>query len=731
MLGQQQAQQPLPPPPPLANADNLNLSNVLHFLQTEWRRYERDRNEWEIERAEMRARIALLEGERRSFENVKLDLMRRIKMLEHALRIERNKQLQPAQQQQPSQGVAQAKAAGPPGQPGASPQQPEGAGGKEDVASNSPRSEDSPLPADPRLPLAALPPLSNGSIPQKVQAWNTGPQNWGALNGNAAAILAQKPPPGRDPKSRARSREYLKQCLQEVTYLTSPQAMNPLPNRPLLTNPSIGVSLPNLPNFDQHAFNGRPRKSVPDIPPNGPQPPSQGPSLDRGGAPLQSTQILPPHEDQTHKEDEGDESQKLTAIYRPDDDWRAQFVRGSKFTGAPQQQSQPGGPPGAAQWDSRSADDQHEEGTISKDDDDDNEVEVGSLASEGENGQVWRARRTLRNHLDAVRALAFHPTEMCLATGGDDFTIKIWRMDPAGLASSNARNTTEIEPQLTMRGHSAPVTKLLHSPSRHLLYSASLDATIRVWNVPNPAHTTYAPYDHSRQKAILEGHTDAVWDLALVRDETLLVSCGADGSVKVWDVSGPNPTLKLTWGYHGAGAEESDKNREVVGATALEAIKTDLRTLAVAFRDGVIKLFDLDTGKELDQLQNHLNNDGGSTSQINKLVSHPTMPLLVSGHEDRYIRIFDVTTRQCTHSMPAHSEAVTSLSIDPAGFLLVSGGHDCSVRFWDLFNTRACVYETPSHREKGHEGVLAVEFHPKLMFLASAGADGVVKLYSQ
>lgn len=53
---QQQAQQPLPPPPPLANADNLNLSNVLHFLQTEWRRYERDRNEWEIERAEMRVR---------------------------------------------------------------------------------------------------------------------------------------------------------------------------------------------------------------------------------------------------------------------------------------------------------------------------------------------------------------------------------------------------------------------------------------------------------------------------------------------------------------------------------------------------------------------------------------------------------------------------------------------------------------------------------------------------
>jgi hypothetical protein len=37
----------------------------------------------------LQARIALLEGERRSFENIKVDLMRRIKMLEYALRVER------------------------------------------------------------------------------------------------------------------------------------------------------------------------------------------------------------------------------------------------------------------------------------------------------------------------------------------------------------------------------------------------------------------------------------------------------------------------------------------------------------------------------------------------------------------------------------------------------------------------------------------------------------------
>jgi len=80
--------------------------------------------------------------------------------------------------------------------------------------------------------------------------------------------------------------------------------------------------------------------------------------------------------------------------------------------------------------------------------------------------------------------------------------------------------------------------------------------------------------------------------------------------------------------------------------------------------------------------------------------------------------------------MPAHLDGVTSLSIDAAGFSLVSGGHDCSIRFWDILGTRACVQEITSHRKKANEGVLDVQFHPSLPFMASAGADGIVKLYA-
>lgn len=44
-----------------APGQEMNLANVLHYLQSEWRRWERDRNEWEIERAEMRVSLDLLQ----------------------------------------------------------------------------------------------------------------------------------------------------------------------------------------------------------------------------------------------------------------------------------------------------------------------------------------------------------------------------------------------------------------------------------------------------------------------------------------------------------------------------------------------------------------------------------------------------------------------------------------------------------------------------------------------
>ena len=57
----------------------------------EWVKYNRERTWWLAEKSELQARIAFLEGQRMGEANLKRDLLRRIKMLEHMLQKERAK----------------------------------------------------------------------------------------------------------------------------------------------------------------------------------------------------------------------------------------------------------------------------------------------------------------------------------------------------------------------------------------------------------------------------------------------------------------------------------------------------------------------------------------------------------------------------------------------------------------------------------------------------------------
>jgi len=64
---------------------------VMRFLQIEWHNHERARNAWDIERAEMKSKIAKQEGEIRHTKKLSDQLERQIRMLELALKNERAK----------------------------------------------------------------------------------------------------------------------------------------------------------------------------------------------------------------------------------------------------------------------------------------------------------------------------------------------------------------------------------------------------------------------------------------------------------------------------------------------------------------------------------------------------------------------------------------------------------------------------------------------------------------
>ena len=59
-------------------------------------------------------------------------------------------------------------------------------------------------------------------------------------------------------------------------------------------------------------------------------------------------------------------------------------------------------------------------------------------------------------------------------------------------------------------------------------------------------------------------------------------------------------------------------------------------------------------------------------TQVNKVRSHPTLPTIVTAHEDKFIRFFDSNSGQMQHDMIAHMDAVTGIAMDPNGLYVVS-----------------------------------------------------------
>lgn len=57
---------------------------------------------------------------------------------------------------------------------------------------------------------------------------------------------------------------------------------------------------------------------------------------------------------------------------------------------------------------------------------------------------------------------------------------------------------------------------------------------------------------------------------------------------------------------------------------------------------------------------------------------------IVTGSNDRSIRLFSATDSSLIRSFDGHTDLVRSVAVDPANNLLLSGSYDQTVRIWDL-----------------------------------------------
>ncbi|KAF6210878.1 hypothetical protein GE061_013989 [Apolygus lucorum] len=662
---------------------HYSIPGILHFIQHEWARFEMERSQWEVDRAELQARIAFLQGERKGQEKLKDDLVRRIKMLEYALKQERAK----FHKLKYGTDLVQGDMRPPVFEEG----------GPE-------------VPADAEQPFSSV---SNFT-------WKQG-------------------------------RQMLRQYLQEIGYTDTIIDVRSNRVRTLLglnNNEETGGVNGNETGTNKRASSegqGGGRRTPAKKPPQN-QSGSTGPSsfteamlMDTEAAVIANFEFFATQaavaaaagddvgdemDDEDDLQDDSDEIHDQTirknpnslmalglgTLGDPDDvDAEAEEVLNelnlltqSEGAGTAPQGEQPNWSGGVYPGGDEAA--KREGETI------DSTLGLGELAQLTVNNEAeasydlptttkeslrktWTAKYTLRSHFDGVRALAFHPVEPVLITASEDHTLKLWNLQKTVPAKKST--SLDVEPLYTFRGHSGPVLCLTMNASGDQTYSAGTDGIINCWNLPPVNIDPYDSFESSVLKSRLVGHTDAVWDLATPTDLGYLqqiLSCSADGTLKVWS---PGAKAELLHTY----SSEQDGI-----PTSCDYAGTD--KMVAAFTSGHSILFDLETGKPVTRLESSQDIIGNEIGRhIYKTVSHPLLPVTVTAHEDRHIRFFDNNTGKMIHSMVAHLDAVTSLSVDPHGLYLLSGSHDCSIRLWNL-DSKTCVQEITAHRKKFDESIL-------------------------
>ncbi|MCY3742867.1 MAG: T9SS type A sorting domain-containing protein [Candidatus Poribacteria bacterium] len=165
----------------------------------------------------------------------------------------------------------------------------------------------------------------------------------------------------------------------------------------------------------------------------------------------------------------------------------------------------------------------------------------------------------------------------------------------------------------------------------------------------------------------LTGHTEQVDDsIAFSPDGTTLASGSYDRTIRVWDVNTGKELAQLS-GYiplvpsiHG-------------GRLAFSA---DGVMIASGIGHGTIRVWDAETGSLLRTLTGH-------TSAVGSVAFSPHGTTLASGSYDDTVRVWDAETGSLLRTLTGHMSSVTGVAFSPDGNIIASASDNAAVRLWD------------------------------------------------
>lgn len=155
------------------------------------------------------------------------------------------------------------------------------------------------------------------------------------------------------------------------------------------------------------------------------------------------------------------------------------------------------------------------------------------------------AHKIFVGHDSDVDCVAWHPNNLYAFSASGDRTVRMWHV-------SNA-NCLRL-----FTGHTGNITSLACSPDGKTLASADDNGNIILWDL-----------ESGRRKKRMRGHgKGGIWSLSWSVESTVLVSGGADKTVRVWDaLQETTESTAKTGAEGGAGSATTDKGKGPAGSS--------------------------------------------------------------------------------------------------------------------------------------------------------------------
>ncbi len=147
------------------------------------------------------------------------------------------------------------------------------------------------------------------------------------------------------------------------------------------------------------------------------------------------------------------------------------------------------------------------------------------------------AKYVLHSHMDIVRGVSFVPELEALATVSEDCTVKLWSLK--NIEQSHQELDGNLEPYITLRGHTGPLFAVTHSRTSKFLYTAGTEGVIRVWSLPslsdvNPYGDTFDGRNYCIGQWV-EASGESFWDIRHHNYQSMLLAVNASPEALVWD----------------------------------------------------------------------------------------------------------------------------------------------------------------------------------------------------